>query len=203
MATRTGKTVGFSCVARGIIAFLTMLFLLPSCEKPPVDDMIRAEKSLKEARDVGADRYAPVRFGKADETLARARHLIKSKQYKEAAGSAKLAEGYARQSIDLVPTAKEEYKNRSGAMLLEIEEKLGELNRSTGMMRNKRLKMKMESLLEPFAEKWGDQIGLLRAKTEKEEPYEVYKAVEAAKKDFLKELKDLETSMYSKKVGSR
>ena len=72
MATRTGKTVGFSCVARGIIAFLTMLFLLPSCEKPPVDDMIRAEKSLKEARDAGAGRYAPVRFGKADEALARA-----------------------------------------------------------------------------------------------------------------------------------
>ena len=203
MATRTGKTVGFSCVARGIIAFLTMLFLLPSCEKPPVDDMIRAEKSLKEARDAGAGRYAPVRFGKADEALARARHLIKSKQYKEAAGSAKLAEGYARQSIDLVTTAKEEYKNRSGAMLLEIEEKLGELNRSTGMMRNKRLKMKMESLLDPFAEKWGVQMGSLRAKIEKEEPFEIYHTVEAAKKEFLKELKDLEASMHNRKARPR
>lgn len=203
MVTRSRDTVGLSCVVRGMIACLVMFFFLPSCEKPPVDDVIRAEKALKEARDAGAGRYAPAQFGKADEALARARHLIKSKQYKEAAGSSKLAEGYARQSIDLVPTAKEEYRNRSGAMLVEMEEKLDELKRSTGAVRNKRTKKKMESLLDPFAEKWGVQMGSLRAKIEKEEPFEIYHTVEAAKKEFLKELKDLEASMHNRKARPR
>lgn len=200
MVSRNVNAAGFSCMARCIIACLVILFFLPSCEKPPVDDVIRAEKALKEARDAGAGRYATVQFGKADEALARARHLIRSKQYKEAARSAKLAEGYARQAADHVPMAKEEYRKRSFAVLSEMDEKLAGSRQLPGKVRNRRTKKKAESLVDPFIAKWGAQIGSLREKAQNEEPLETYNTAEALKKDFEKELKALEASITIKKA---
>ncbi len=195
-----GNTFDFSCMARCIIACLAVLFFLLSCEKPPVDDVIRAEKALKEARDAGADRYAPVQFGKADEALAGARHLIRSKQYKEAAGSAKLAEGYARQAADHVPVAKEEYRKRSFAVLSGMDEKLAGSRQLPGKVRNRRTKKKAESLVDPFIAEWGARIELFREKVQNEEPLETYNTAEALRKDFEKELNALEASITGKKT---
>lgn len=184
----------------GAFACLLVLCFLPSCEKPPVESIIRAEKTLQEARDIKADRYAPIPYKKADKALAEAKNFVKARRYKDAAGSAELATRYARQSIDLVPTAKEEFKSRSAAMLAEMGEKLLELKQLPGKARNKRTKKKMENLLGPFVERWGLQMGSLKAKIEKEEPYEAYNTVEAAGKDFEKDLKDLEAKLRGKKV---
>ena len=89
-------------IRQAVLLCLLMLCLFLSCEKPPVDRIIRAEKALQEAHNIKARLYAADSYEKADKALTQARYFVKIKKYREAVESADLAILYARQSIDLV-----------------------------------------------------------------------------------------------------
>jgi hypothetical protein len=176
--------------------------LLLSCEKPPVEPIIRAEKTLQEARNGKAHLYAARLYEKAEKALMQSKYFVKVKKYKEAADSAALATLYARQSIGLVPAGREEYKVRSMTVVTGMEDKLSELGRSVEKTTNKRMKKKMENFYGPFVTKWGLQIELLKTQLEKEEPYDAFNLIENNRILFENELKDIEASIQRKKAKS-
>ena len=65
-----GDTDRYILTSRGTVVFLLMLsLLLLSCEKPPVEPIIRAEKTLQEARNGKAHLYAARLYEKAEKAL--------------------------------------------------------------------------------------------------------------------------------------
>ncbi len=186
--------------ASSAFACLLILCSFLSCEKPPVEPIIHAEKALQEAHNNKARIYAAVPYEKADKALIQSRNFVKVKKYKEAAESAALATRYARQSIDLVPAGREEYKSQSTAALTGMEEKLGELRQRIENTRNKRTKKKMEGLCKPFIAKWDLQLRSLREQLEKEEPYDVFNVIEKNRKLFMDEFSDIDASLNRKKA---
>lgn len=176
-----------------------MLCFLASCDKPPVDAIINAEKTLQQARDGKAGLYAAAQYEKADKALKEARNLVKARKYKEAAESAGLATRYARQSIDLVPSGRERYVDGSKVMLDRMKTQLDVLENGLNETKNKRKKKTMEDTYRPFIEKWGIEIKSLEARLEKEEPYDTYNIIEKDVKLFEEELKGLKTSSNKNK----
>jgi hypothetical protein len=166
----------------------------------PGDQIIGAEKAVREANDNKAHLYAPVLYEKANDELARAKNLVRMKKYQDAARSAELSVRYARQSMDLAPMERERYRELADAAVSEMEGKLVELKYMIGNTRNKRAKKKREEFCGPFIEKWTSELESLRAKRETLEPYELYRTVETSRGLFGKELKDLRTSFSGKKV---
>lgn len=187
-------------LSRGTLVCLLMLCLFLSCEKPPVEPIIGAEKVLEEAHNVKANLYAARPYEMAEKALMQSKLFVKAKKYKEAADSAALATLYARQSIGLVPAGREEYKVRSITVLAGMEEKLGKLKQRLEKLTNKRTKKKMENLCGPFVTKWGGQIESLKAQREKEEPYDAFCVVEKNRVLFENELEDIETLIIGKKT---
>lgn len=60
--------------------------------KPPTENVTRAENTIKQAEQVGADNYAPLEIREARKKLERSRALIEEEEYEEAKRLADQAE---------------------------------------------------------------------------------------------------------------
>lgn len=195
-----GKNGIRSSMTLAILAYALVFGLLVSCEKPPVDQIIGAEKTIREANDNKAHLYAPDLYKKADDELARAKNFVRMKKYQDAARSAELSVRYARQSMDLAPMGRERYKELADTAVSEMEGKLVELKDMIGNTGKKHTRKKREDLCGPFIEKWTSELESLREKRETLEPYDLYSAVQTTRGLFAKELKDLRTSLSGKRI---
>ena len=65
-------------VVRGLV--LVAALGLAGCGGPPEDEIRTAEAALSGAKEAGADRYASVAYGKAEETLAQANAEVEAQQ---------------------------------------------------------------------------------------------------------------------------
>jgi hypothetical protein len=108
-----------------IVVIAAVAFVL-GCEKPPTQEIIRAEKARDEAKQKKADFYVPDLFAKAEESLMRSKILAARKQYKEARKVAEEAERFAHQSIALVESNREKMKAEAEQMLRDVLRRLDE-----------------------------------------------------------------------------
>lgn len=108
-----------------IVVIAAVAFVL-GCEKPPTQEIIRAEKARDEAKQNKADFYVPDLFAKAEESLMRSKLLAARKQYKEARKVAEEAERFAHQSIALVESNREKMKAEAEQMLRDVLRRLDE-----------------------------------------------------------------------------
>jgi flagellar biosynthesis/type III secretory pathway M-ring protein FliF/YscJ len=67
-----------------IVLILVLIILVERAgrEKLPTQELMNAEKAVAEAKEKEADSYAPDLFGKAQESLSRAKDQILEKKYK-------------------------------------------------------------------------------------------------------------------------
>ncbi|HKV07589.1 MAG TPA: DUF4398 domain-containing protein [Thermoanaerobaculia bacterium] len=65
-------------VVRGLV--LVLALSLAGCGGPPEDEIQAAQTAMTEARQAGADKYAPDAYGKAEETLAQANAEVEAQK---------------------------------------------------------------------------------------------------------------------------
>jgi hypothetical protein len=70
--------------------------LLCSCEEPPNKELAAAEKQVEQARQAGAEQYAPARLHEAEAAMEDARRKVAEKDYRGALSSATDAADKAR-----------------------------------------------------------------------------------------------------------
>jgi len=73
-----------------------VLGLLGACQQPPTREIAAAEAQMEQARQAGADRYAPNQWREAQQALEQARTRIQTKDYRGALSSANEAADKAR-----------------------------------------------------------------------------------------------------------
>lgn len=85
---------------------LLAVFVLCACEQPPNKEIAAAEKQLAEARNAGADQFAPARLQEADAAIRDAHRKVDEKDYRGALSSAMDAADKARGAAKAVTAAK-------------------------------------------------------------------------------------------------
>lgn len=93
--------------------------LLCACDRPPTKEIAGAETALGQARQAGAERYAPERFREADAALRDAQRKLQDKDYRGALSSATEASEKSRAAVQQVTVAKT--MARSGAEVARAE----------------------------------------------------------------------------------
>lgn len=104
---------------RGLLAVLILYSVLSACAKPPTEEMIRAEKTIEDARQKQADIYAPEMFGKAEGSFQEAKELVSARKYEQARQKAIDTVKLAEQAGTVAVVNKE--KERQRVMALQEE----------------------------------------------------------------------------------
>ena len=79
---------------------------LAACSEPPVKEIAAAEAALAQARQAGADRFAPERWKEAEAALELARHKVQEKDYRGALSAASAAADKSRRAAQAAEAAK-------------------------------------------------------------------------------------------------
>ena len=102
---------------------------LCACDQPPAKEIAAAEAQIEEARQAGAERFAPDRWREAQAALATARAKVQEKDYRAALSAANDAAEKGRLAVQGVATAKahsvraaELAQKEIGIFLEEIEQ---------------------------------------------------------------------------------
>ncbi len=90
---------------RGPLLWL-LAVVLAGCEQPPTRELTAAESALADAREAGADSYAPDLWDQANGALQAARQKVEQKDYRGALSAAIDAADKARAAAAAVPSAK-------------------------------------------------------------------------------------------------
>jgi hypothetical protein len=174
-----------------VLTLWCILLVTGSCEKPPTEEFIRAERTLGEAYKYKAHLYSPDFCRKAEDSLQRARSLVKGGQYKDARKEALRATTYAQQALASVETSREEYRVNSSQILSHMEERVAELKQRVEGIKAKKRRARLNALTAPTLEQWTFEIQSLRQRLLKEEPHDVHRAIDEAQRAFEKEYKTL------------
>lgn len=86
------KTSGMRTIQQILIIGLSFMFISCASSRPPAEDIARAESTIKQAEQVGAQNYAPLEIREARKKLDRANNLVKEKEYEKARRLAEQAE---------------------------------------------------------------------------------------------------------------
>lgn len=110
-----------------LILYLVWIIFLKKRMGPPVEEMRNAEAALSEAKQKEADLYAQDEYKKAEESLARAKHLMAAKEYKQTKKALEDATGQARQACKAVEENKAKMKAEAERMLSDFNRQVDEL----------------------------------------------------------------------------
>jgi HEPN domain-containing protein len=101
--------------------------LLGACQQPPTREIAAAEAQMEQARQAGADRYAPGQWREAQQALDQARAKVQSGDYRSALSSANEAADKARAAARASAPAKGVVKSSTEMTQAEIRSTLDEL----------------------------------------------------------------------------
>jgi hypothetical protein len=91
---------------RRFFTVLLPLLALSACDQPPTKEIEAAEAEVDQARQAGAERFAPDRWREAQTALAAARAKVQQKDYRAALSAANDAADKGRLAVQGVATAK-------------------------------------------------------------------------------------------------
>lgn len=91
---------------RRFFAVLLPLLALSACDQPPTKEIAAAEAQIEQARQAGAERFAPDRWREAQTALATARAKVQEKDYRAALSAANDAAEKGRLAVQGVATAR-------------------------------------------------------------------------------------------------
>src|SRR4029453_15536553 len=113
---------------RRMIALVLPLALC-ACDQPPAKEIAAAEVQLAQAREAGAERFAPDRFRDAEAALGLARTRVQQKDYRGALSAANDAAEKGRTAVQAVTAARANAKGAAelaqkeiGIFLEEVEQ---------------------------------------------------------------------------------
>jgi hypothetical protein len=139
-----------------VILIVILVFLLGR-EKPPIREVENAERAMAEARQKEADIYVPDIFSKAEESLKRAKDLMKEKKYKEAKKAAEETVHLAGQAISQVEPNKSKMKAQAEQMISDIR---AEIEKLKGLVAkpSRRMTKRERKELEGMIQKWEKEV---------------------------------------------
>lgn len=113
---------------RRLLAFALPL-ALAACDQPPTKEIAAAEAQLEQARQAGAERFAPERWREAEAALGAARAKVQQKDYRGALSSANDAAEKGRAAVQAVAASRANAKGAAdlaqreiGVFLEEVEQ---------------------------------------------------------------------------------
>lgn len=114
---------------RMLFAFMVMfsVMLFAGCAKPPTEELMKAEKSVREAKEKEADLYAEEVYMKAEESMKKANEFVALKKYSEAKAAAEEAEKLAQQALSEVEANKAKMKAETEELLKGVRSSIDEL----------------------------------------------------------------------------
>jgi F0F1-type ATP synthase membrane subunit b/b' len=110
-----------------VILFLIWLLFLRKRMGLPAEEVKNAKMALSEAKQKEADLYVQDEYQRAEDSLARATHLIAAKEYKKARKAAEEATGQARKASEVVEENKAKMKAEDERMLGDFNRQVDEL----------------------------------------------------------------------------
>jgi hypothetical protein len=119
-------------IIAGIIVVLVILFLiwalfLRKRLGPPVGQVRDAEMALSHAKQKEADLYAQDEYQRAEDSLAKAKHLLAAKEYKKAKEAAEETTDQAGKAGKVVEENKAKMKAENEKMLVDFDKQVDEL----------------------------------------------------------------------------
>lgn len=123
---------GYIYIIVGIVLLLLILFgvwalFLRKRMGPPTEELKKAEIELAEAKQKEADLYVEDEYGRAQDSLAKATHLVAAKEYKQARKAAEEATDQARKAREAVEQKKAEMKAENERMFGDFNRQVDEL----------------------------------------------------------------------------
>ena len=116
----------------GIVVVLVILSLiwvmfLRKRRGPSAEEVKNAEMALSEAKQKEADLYAPDEYQRAEDSLAKATHLLAAREYGKAKKAVEEATGQARQATKEVEENKAKMKAEDEKMFSDFNRQVDEL----------------------------------------------------------------------------
>jgi hypothetical protein len=161
-----------------ILAVLFVCMLPAACEKPPTDEMIKAERFIEDAERSGAAVLAPDTFGKAQEALRRAKAEVAQKRYREAEKAAEEALRLSRESLALTESRKDTMKREAEQKMQQLLAAIAEMRVLADGEGSTRLPAGGRDEVLARLEAWEAEIAMLRMSFEKKDILQVVPALE-------------------------
>lgn len=165
-----------------LVIIILILVLLIGREKPPTLEVENAEKAVAEAKQKEADIYVPDIFSKAEETLKKAKDLMREKKYKEAKKAAEDTINLAKQAISQVEPNKSKMKAEAEQMISDIRKGIDEL-KSLIAKPSKRMTKRERKELEELIQKWEKDLANIEAIMEAKKIRQAYDQLMGLKKE--------------------
>jgi len=148
-----------------LFVLIALSFLvLSGCSKPPTEEMAKAEKAVEEAKQKEAPVYVPDFFGKAEESLKKAKDYVTEKKYKEAKQVAVETETLAQQAISGIESAKAKMKAEAEQALQDVQKAIDEVKPIIeGAAKKKALAAKYEEF-KALITKWEADLATVKEK---------------------------------------
>lgn len=165
-----------------LVIIILILVLLIGREKPPTLEVENAEKAVAEAKQKEADIYVPDIFSKAEESLKKAKDLMREKKYKEAKKAAEDTINLAKQAISQVEPNKSKMKAEAEQMISDIRKGIDEL-KSLIAKPSKRMTKRERKELEELIQKWEKDLANIEAMMEAKKIRQAYDQLMGLKKE--------------------
>lgn len=165
-----------------LVIIILILVLLIGREKPPTLEVENAEKAVAEAKQKEADIYVPDIFSKAEESLKKAKDLMREKKYKEAKKAAEDTINLAKQAISQVEPNKSKMKAEDEQMISDIQKGIDEL-KSLIAKASKRMTKRERKELEELIQKWEKDLANIEAMMEAKKIRQSYDQLMGLKKE--------------------
>jgi len=165
-----------------VVIIILILVLLIGREKPPTQEVENAERAVAEAKQKEADIYVPDIFSKAEESLKKAKDMMREKKYKETKRAAEETINLAKQAISQVEPNKLKMKAEAEQMISGIRKEIDELKALVAKPR-KRMTKRERKELEELIQKWEKDLADIEAMMEAKKIRQAYEQLMALKKE--------------------
>ena len=165
-----------------LVIIILILVLLIGREKPPTLEVENAEKAVAEAKQKEADIYVPDIFSKAEESLKKAKDLMREKKYKEAKKAAEDTINLAKQAISQVEPNRSKMKAEAEQMISGLRKEIDEL-KSLIAKPSKRMTKRERKELEELIQKWEKDLANIEAMMGAQKIRQAYDQLMALKKE--------------------
>jgi hypothetical protein len=155
--------------------------VLSACEQPPTKEIAAAEQQVEQARQAGAEQYAPARLSEAEAAMEDARRKVGEKDYRGALSAATDAADKARGAAKAAAAAKT--LARGAAELAQAEARV--MLDEAAQIRDEAVKAKVPdgafAALDPRTRKVNEDLEAVAAILKRGELIEAQKAAVAVK----------------------
>lgn len=164
------------------IVLVLIIIFLAGREKPPTQEMSNAEKAVAEAKQEEADLYVPDIFSKAEESLKKAKGLLREKRYEEAKKAAEGATHLARESMAQVEPNKSKMKAEAEQLISDIRKEIDEI-KSLFAKPRKRMGPREKKELEELIQKWERDLVNIETRIGAKKTHQAYDQLMGLKKE--------------------